>query len=168
MKLLMTLLVRDSEGLLRENIEFHIQQGVDFFIITDNCSVDGTAQIIDEYVRAGIAERIWEQQDAYSHARWVSRMARRAATEYAADWVINCDDDEFWSGRTRRLRDELGQILTQCEALAVKRFNYPPVTRADMTHFLASMIYREPCSKNALGHPLPPKVCHRAFADVEV
>lgn len=65
----MTLLVRDSAGLLRENIEFHLGQGVDFFIITDNLSSDATASIIQEYVRKGVAEASFESSDTYSQGR---------------------------------------------------------------------------------------------------
>ena len=85
MKLIMTLLVRDAENLLGENLEFHIQQGVNFFIITDNLSVDGTSRIIEKYVAAGRAEKIWQPEDTFSQGRWVTRMARRAATVYGAD-----------------------------------------------------------------------------------
>ena len=92
MKLVMTLLVRDAEHLLRENLEFHLRQGVDYFIITDNRSVDGTSSIIKEYVAAGLAEYIWEPDDTFSQARWVTRMARRAAAVHRADWVINSDE----------------------------------------------------------------------------
>jgi hypothetical protein len=168
MKLVMTLLVRDAEGLLRENIGFHLQQGVNFFIITDNRSVDGTARIIDEYVRAGIAERIWEPEDDYSQARWVTRMACRAATEHRADWIINGDDDEFWSGRSAKLADELAKMPAECEALAVERFNHPALAAAGSAYFLESMVFRERRSRNIFGQALPPKVCHRAFADVEI
>ena len=145
-----------------------VQQGVDFFIITDNCSVDGTARIIDGYVRAGTAERIWEPQDDFSQARWVTRMARRAATEHRADWVINSDDDEFWSGRTGTLAEELALVPPECEALAVERFNHPPLDGKGPAYFLASMVYREQRSKNIFGKALPPKICHRGFLDVEV
>jgi glycosyltransferase involved in cell wall biosynthesis len=164
----MTLLVRDAEALLRENIEFHLQQGVDFFIITDNCSVDGTARIIDEYVHAGIAERIWEPRDDYSQAIWVTRMARRAATEHAADWIVNSDDDEFWSGSTGTLAEELARVPAECEALAVERFNHPALASNGAASFLTSMVFRESRSKNVFGEVLPRKICHRAIADVEV
>ncbi len=43
MKLVMTLLVRDEQDIIRENIEFHLAQGVNFFVVTDNKSVDATA-----------------------------------------------------------------------------------------------------------------------------
>ena len=110
MKLIMTLLVRDSEKLLRENLEFHLKQGVDYFIITDNRSVDRTSCIIEDYVAAGLAERIWEPDDTYSQGRWVTRMARRAAIA-RADWVINSDDDEFWSASAGTLREVIAERL---------------------------------------------------------
>jgi len=164
----MTLLVRDSEELLRSNLEFHLRQGVDFYIITDNGSVDGTAEIIDEYVRAGLAESIFEPEDTYSQGRWVTRMARRAASDHGADWVINNDDDEFWYGREGDLKQTLASAAGSVAAIEVQRGNHPPVVGVDGFRFLETMIYRERASLNPLGDPLPPKVCHRGFADIEV
>ena len=40
MKLVMTLLVRDEEDIVRENLDFHLAQGVDEVIVTDNGSED--------------------------------------------------------------------------------------------------------------------------------
>src|ERR1043165_6040485 len=112
MKLVMTLLVRDSEALLRENLEFHLQQGVDHFIITDNRSTDGTSRIIEEYAAAGLSERIWEPEDTFSQGRWVTRMPRRAAMA-GADWIINSDDDEFWAAKAGTIREVLPDIHLQ-------------------------------------------------------
>ena len=46
MKVVMTLLVRDEEDILRENIDFHLKQGVDHFIVTDNLSLDSTSEVV--------------------------------------------------------------------------------------------------------------------------
>ena len=35
MKIVMTLLVRDEQDIIRENIEFHLSMGVNFFIAAD-------------------------------------------------------------------------------------------------------------------------------------
>ena len=37
-------------------------------------------------------------------------MARLAATEFGADWLINSDADEFWWPRGASLRDVLGAV----------------------------------------------------------
>jgi len=45
MQLIMTLLVRDEEDIIQENIEYHLARGIDFIIATDNLSVDSTTVI---------------------------------------------------------------------------------------------------------------------------
>ena len=89
MKLIMTLLVRDEEDVLAANIEFHCAQGVDFFIVMDNKSEDATPEIIKTYAAEGIAHYIYEGDDDYNQTAWVTRMARMAATDFGADWVIS-------------------------------------------------------------------------------
>jgi hypothetical protein len=53
MKIVMTLLLRDEEDIIRENLDFHYNQDVDFIIATDNLSVDGTKGILLEYQQQG-------------------------------------------------------------------------------------------------------------------
>ena len=52
-KLFMTLLVKNEEGMLEENLQFHKAMGVDGFIITDNNSTDSTPDIIRKYKQKG-------------------------------------------------------------------------------------------------------------------
>jgi hypothetical protein len=103
-KLIMTLLVRDEEDILRYNLEHHLRQGIDHFIITDNGSVDGTKAIIDEYVERGVATYFWEPELTYKQGEWVTRMNDVALD---ADFIINADADEFWVSETYNLKDEL-------------------------------------------------------------
>ena len=169
MKLVMTLLVRDEEDVLRSNLESHLAQGVDFFIITDNLSVDGTRDIIEEYVRDGVAACLDERADDYSQAQWVTRMARLAASRYGADWIINSDADEFWiASSADGLKRDLACVRPEVNALVVSRSNFLPVDEEGGGLFAERMMIRERRSRNALGDLLAPKVCHRAFHDVEV
>jgi hypothetical protein len=94
----MTLAVRDEADILEANLAYHLNQGVDFVVATDNGSRDGSAEILDRYAHAGYAHVIREEADEFtsSQSRWVTRMARLAATDFGADWVINNDADEFW------------------------------------------------------------------------
>ena len=48
MELVMTLLVRNEVDIIQANLEYHLAQGVDFVIITDHGSEDGTSEILRE------------------------------------------------------------------------------------------------------------------------
>lgn len=161
----MTLLVRNEEDILADNLDYHLSQGVDFIIATDNNSEDGTLGILRRYEKAGYLRLIREPEDDYSQAKWVTRMARLAATEHGADWVINNDADEFWWPRTGSLKSTLE--ASTARALEVARVNFPPL-RVPSSPFWRGQTVREVQSFNAVGQPLPPKVCHRADPQVEV
>src|SRR2546428_13924384 len=96
----MTLLLRDEEDIVRENLDFHLAQGVDRVIVTDNGSEDSTVDVLREYEAQGTVRLLLEPNDDYSQGRWVTRMARLAADEGAALGVNN-GADEFWWPRTR-------------------------------------------------------------------
>lgn len=164
----MTLLVRDEEDIVSSNLDFHLNRGVDFIIATDNLSADGTADILREYERCGFLRYIRQSDDDYSQHRWVTFMARMATTRFAADWVINTDADEFWYPRNGDLKQVLGALPADCDAAAVERVNFVPRPDSVSGFFANTMIVRESHSKNALGHALSDKVCHRGFADIEV
>ena len=168
MKIVMTLLVRDEQDIVRANIEFHRAMGVDFFIATDNKSVDATAEILKEYERAGLLHYIYEGTDDYNQTEWVTRMARMAATKFDATWVINNDADEFWwPVNYPDLRAELAALPQEVVIVEAGRYNFVPVD-GSADSFSTAMIYREKASLNAVGKPLPPKVAHRANPGVKV
>jgi hypothetical protein len=170
MKLVMTLLVRDEEDVLAANLDYHLAQGVDQFIITDNLSVDGTRDIVESYVRRKLAVYLYEPNDDYSQFRWVTRMARMAAVDFGADWVINNDADEFWASDApgANLKSCLARVATTVQSLTVPRFNFIPMGAGDLGFFAERMTLLERESRNSEGMLLPPKVCHRALPDVEV
>src|ERR1700678_2113443 len=170
MKLIMTLLVRDEEDILGANIDFHISQGVDFFVITDNLSVDGTRDIVETYVRQGIAASLFEPADDYSQHRWVTRMARMAARNYGADWVINSDADEFWmsAGDAGSVKEHLEKVDSSVECVEVVRSNSAATELSDERSFAERMVFRERQSFNTEGRRLPSKVSHRGFCDIEI
>jgi hypothetical protein len=170
MKVVMTLLVRDEEDILGSNLDFHLQQGVDFFIVTDNLSVDSTPDILHDYERAGVAQYLREVDDDFSQHRWVTRMARMAALDHGADWVINSDADEFWvpvSG-SGTLRDVLASIPANVPAVSAKRSNFVPLGWERRANPVTEMIFKEQDPNAVFGEPLPAKVAHRAFPDIAV
>ena len=167
MKVVMTLLVRNEEDLLRENIRFHMSQGVDFFIVMDHLSEDATPEILRDLESTGRVE-VWKQNDpGYYQGPWVSWMARRAFRHFNADWVINGDADEFWWPKTGDLKTSLERVPAGVDVLYVERSNFRAIP-GGTDRPIEDMIYRDVLSRNSLGQPLPPKACHRGVDDVEV
>jgi hypothetical protein len=110
MRVVMTLMVRDEADIIERQIDFHRAAGVDFFVVTDHESQDGTSEILERYASEGIVHRIAVVSPAKRQAEWVTRMARLAATEFGADWVINSDADEFWWPLGGDLKDVLARV----------------------------------------------------------
>ena len=107
-KLIMTLLVKNEEFMLEQNLLFHKSMGVDFFIVTDNNSTDCTLDILHKYQEKGwILEIIEEKGENYNQKKWVDSMIWKAKTVYHADWVINADADELWYSPSKNIKNEL-------------------------------------------------------------
>jgi glycosyl transferase family 2 len=110
MKLVLTVLARDEADVIEAQVAFHLNAGVDFVIATDNNSHDGTTEILEAYAREGVLHLIREPAEGLRQGEWVTRMARLAATQFDADWVINTDADEFWWPRGGSLKDVLAAV----------------------------------------------------------
>jgi hypothetical protein len=110
MKLVLTLLARDEVDVIDDHLKYHLNAGVDFVIATDNLSEDGTTEVLESYARDGHLHLIREDSPYLRQADWVTRMARLAAGEFGADWVIHSDADEFWWPRGESLKEVLASI----------------------------------------------------------
>lgn len=95
MTLAMTMMVRDEADIVEAMLEFHLAQGVDVVIVTDNGSLDGTAEILERYAADGRIVLHHDPVQKKQQGDVVTKMAREAHTEHGADWVINADADEF-------------------------------------------------------------------------
>src|ERR1017187_8543560 len=105
MKLVMTLLVRNEVDVIEANLEYHLAQGVDFVIVTDHGSEDGTDELLRRYEQAGVVTVLHEEGEGHDQSVRVTRMAQLALTQHCAAWVINNDADEFWWPLSGSLRD---------------------------------------------------------------
>lgn len=127
MRIVVTMMVRDEADIIGSVLENHLAQGVDQFVITDNGSVDGTAEILEEWAARGLIDLRHDPAHRKQQGETVSRMAREAATVHGATWVINADADEFWLPKDRSLtvRDALAATPESLGAF--------PVDVVDMT-----------------------------------
>ena len=167
----MTLVVRDEADILEAHLAYHLEAGVDFVIATDHRSQDGTTEILESYERAGVLQLIRETGEFASQSAWQTRMARLAATEHGADWVVNSDADEFWWPRGTSLKDVLGTVPAEYGIVRALVRNFAPRRSGD-DRFSERMTVRLAFSApiNDPATPFRPvvKVAHRAHPDVLV
>ena len=169
MKVVLTMVVRDEADIVDANIAFHLAAGVDYVIATDHRSRDGTTEILESYAREGVLRLIREESEVIRQAEWQTRMARLAATDHDADWVILSDADEFWWPRGRSLRDVLAAVPSEYGVVRGLMRNFIP-HRDDEGWFAERMTTRlaAPAPINDPATPFRPvvKVAHRAHPSV--
>ena len=168
MKLVMTLLVRDEADIVDAQIAFHLDAGVDFVVATDNRSVDGTTEILERYAREGFLHLVREPGEDLRQSEWVTRMARLAATDFGADWVLNTDADEFWLPRGGDFRSLFAAVPARYGVVRGAWRNFVP--RPDDDRFFAERMTARLCRPSFHPHPLSIhfKSAHRAVPDVRV
>jgi hypothetical protein len=178
MKLVMTLFVRNEEDILETNLRFHLERGVDLVIATDNLSEDGTPEILAEHARAGHLHHLRHTEDDYAQPEAMTRMARTAAEELGADWVIHNDADEFWWPHEGGLKEAFSAVPTRYGAVAAYRTNFVPrpedgrtfPDRLDVVELpdIERLRDRDARREYGMRHFLVPKLAHRAVPEVEV
>jgi hypothetical protein len=102
MKLVMVLTARDAPELVDAHLAFHLNAGVDLVL----ASSEGSLEVLEPYARGGYLRRFpaSDMPDRRTH------LARVAATEHQADWVIDSESNEFWWPRGESLKDVLVAI----------------------------------------------------------
>lgn len=162
-RVVMALKVRDEEDVMDDVLRYHRAQGVDFFIVTDNGSTDSTLEILGRWADAGLARVISEPSPELRDRghEWVTRMARLAAREHAADWVVHGDADEFWWPLEGTIKDALASVPPEYGVVLGPRCEF--TARPDgHGSYLERLTYRDARSL------IRPKIAHRALDDVLV
>ena len=95
-------------------------------------------------------------------------MARLAATEFGADWVLNTDADEFWLPRGGDFRSLFAAVPSRYGVVRGAWRNFVP--RPDDDRFFAERMTARLCRPSFHPHPLSIhfKSAHRAVPDVRV
>jgi hypothetical protein len=168
MKLVMTVVARNEADILDAQLRFHLERGVDFFVATDHRSDDGTTDILDAHAREGHLHLIREDDSRFLQSEWVTRMARMAATDFEADWVINGDADEFWWPRRGSLKDVLEAVPERFGAVRALWRNFV-LRPEEHEQFYENMTVRtRPSLDPSDPYHLQMKVAHRADPNVTV
>jgi len=170
-KLVMTLLARDEADVVEENLQFHLNAGVDFVVAMDNLSRDGTTEILESHVKSGHVRVIRQESEYLRQADWITELGRLAATEHGADWVIHSDADEFWWPRGESLKDVLASIPARYGVVRALLRHFVP-RPDDASSFAERMTVRMSASSpindpRSLYRPNL-KIVHRADPNVNV
>jgi hypothetical protein len=169
-KLVQTLVVRDEADIVDTQIAYHLNAGVDFVLATDHDSRDGTTDVLQSYEERGVL-RLFHERGEMRESVWRSQMARIAATEHGADWVINTDADEFWMPRRGTLKEALQAVPERFGVVwAITRHFLPRV--GNVESFAERMTVRLSASA-PLNDPTSPyrphaKAAHRADPEIVV
>jgi glycosyltransferase involved in cell wall biosynthesis len=128
MRLILVSLVKNEADIIRSNVLWHFGCGVDFIIVTDNGSNDGTQDILREYERQGRLLLV-EDNSEFNQGELVTRMAELARDRYDADWIIPGDADELWVPKTGDLKSEIDH--SDENILTTTVVNLVPTSRDD-------------------------------------
>lgn len=96
------MMVKDEIDIIEFTIR-HLIEEVDFVIVSDNGSTDGTFDLVVQLQREGLPLRaLLDSEVGYWQSRKMTALAQLALEEGHA-WVVPCDADEYWyaaDGRT--------------------------------------------------------------------
>lgn len=171
MRLVLTLVVRDEADIVDANIAFHLNAGVSFVLALDNGSEDGTLDVLRAYEREGHLRLVRDPRADLKRGAAQTALARRAATELGADWVITADADQFYWPRTDSLDVILAAVPARYAILTAPRRVFVP--RPDGDPFFAERMTLRARPAAAIHDPVSlyrpqSNAMHRAHPNVVV
>jgi hypothetical protein len=169
-RIVLTLVVRDEVDIVDAQIAYHLNAGVEVVVATDHQSEDGTTAVLEGYERLGLLH-LQRVSGPVCEDVWRTDMARYAARELGADWVINTDADEFWVPRRGSIREAFAAVPAEFGAVEAVSRHFVP--RPDDERRFGDRMTLRFSADAPLNDPLSPyrphgKVAHRGDRDVVV
>lgn len=167
MKLVMTLVVGDEPDALDTQIAYHLNAGVDLVIAAIGAASQDVEALLAPYMRDGFLRLLTERGEGAA-AGLRTRMARLAATDFDADWVINAEPGEFWWPRGESLEDVLAPLPPRYTIVQGLRRQFV-ATSGDLRDFSERVTTRRSTSSVPGAAPsLALRPLHRADPNVVV
>jgi hypothetical protein len=95
--------VRDDHDILRDTLQYHLENGVDCLGIIEHQPSDETLAILDEFPAGVIKSRVRVSQTGFFPQVWLNELRRemqRTLHLTTSDWFAHFDADERWEGLT--------------------------------------------------------------------
>lgn len=138
-------MVRDEADVIEGTLR-HMAAEVDFMVVADNGSTDGTREILRGLVDELPLTVIDDPEPAYYQSRKMSRLAEIAARRWGAEWIVPFDADELWFAE-HRVADVLARTRADVAVADLTDHYCTALDEADPDPF-RSMVWRrrEPAS----------------------
>jgi glycosyltransferase involved in cell wall biosynthesis len=127
-------MVKDEADIVEYTVR-HMLEQVDFVVVADNMSTDGTYEILK--AMTGVESwrrRLYVTRDenpAYYQSAKMTALAAWVHREFSARWVVPFDADEWWTSKWGRVADVLDD-LPAAEGIATATLYDHVVTGADV------------------------------------
>ncbi|MDR1826385.1 MAG: glycosyltransferase family 92 protein [Rickettsiales bacterium] len=132
-------ILKNEGAYIREWLDFHILQGVEYFYLYDNDSTDNVEEILAPYIEKGLAE----------YAKWPGRGMQKPAYLDAArravgktSWLCFIDLDEFVVASKGAVADFLRTLPADAVQLSIGWANYGSNSRVEKPNGLVIENYR--------------------------
>ena len=122
MRIYGVMVVRNEADILRVNVLHHLAQGIDFLLVADNDSSDGTAEVLSDLVAGGRVS--WTRIPGRFLQAGITTALAREAFLMGADWVVPIDADELWWTAGGDLRSVIAEHDAVADAIEVEVVNF--------------------------------------------
>ena len=104
-------MVRDEDDVI-ETVLRHMATQVDYLMVANNRSVDGTEETILALIDEGLPIALTQDDEVgYMQSEKMTGLAHHANDWIGADWIVPFDADEIWYSPRTRLADFLGEQM---------------------------------------------------------
>lgn len=106
---------------------------VDFIIVSDNGSTDGTRDLLSDLTRELPLSVLDDPDPAYWQSKKMTDLAKVARNNYGADWIVPWDSDEFWYSPFGTIKGVLEEVEPRWLAATAALYDHVTSSEDDLT-----------------------------------
>lgn len=119
---------------IAETMLRHLATQVDFLIVSDNGSTDGTRDLLSDLSRELPLMVLDDPEVGYYQSRKMTDLAKVAKNNYDAGWIVAADLDEIWYSPFGTLKDILNNLGTQWLAATADLYDQVSSSEDDLSN----------------------------------